>query len=214
VIDVKDDSRNIDPEMMVAPVVIKDSLASGIKVLGLQNTTGQPIDISSMSFLGNNQFKVQGTNIPLPYQLPIDGRINVTVRYFAGEEHSFSDKLQIRSGENVLSTIDFTYGNPATASVAVPPNVVSSNEMVVSATPNPFSGSLQLNAKNGTIEKIQIFNTIGEMIFQSTNSNVQSWNGTTSSGTVLPNGVYYVKSFTKDRLGSISTTMNSVVLNK
>jgi rhamnogalacturonyl hydrolase YesR len=71
------------------------------------------------------------------------------------------------------------------------------NEMQFSAYPNPFSESIHISFKPTTKSvNVKIFNSIGQQVFSHISKNNQPtsiyWNGKTSDGKLLPNGIYLI----------------------
>ena len=73
----------------------------------------------------------------------------------------------------------------------------TNNEFQLSAYPNPFSESVRINLTPTTKDtNLFILNTIGQQVYRSQTENNQSetiiWDGNTSDGNQLPNGIYLI----------------------
>ena len=59
--------------------------------------------------------------------------------------------------------------------------------------PNPFTHSIQIETKENQPINLTIYNTSGQMVFNSVMTNSFKWNATSGSGSKLPEGIYLVK---------------------
>jgi len=208
-IEAREDFREANPQLDMAPVLIKGEAKTGIKVLSIINNTYEPIRISSLDFANQNHFKIQTAFPQLPATLKPFEKVLLTIQYDAGNETDFADKLLVQDGEFILASINFIYGNPVMASVAS-----SAKEDIVVASPNPFSRSMTLIAKNGELQNIEVFNSMGMRIYHTEAHGTWQWNGVSDNSTLVPNGVYYVRSTGSSSNGKVFTSTNRVVLSR
>lgn len=59
--------------------------------------------------------------------------------------------------------------------------------------PNPFTQSIQIEAKETQPLNLNIYNTSGQMVFNTLITNSFKWNATSGNGSKLPKGIYLVK---------------------
>jgi hypothetical protein len=108
--------------------------------------------------------------------------------------------------DSELNTIDVVLQNPEVEivpSVSVVENINA--EVSLNCHPNPFTDNLNIEFYNyqESETSIQIFNTLGEIVYFYKSSlpqglNMISWNGTDSNGNKLPAGNYYLKLVTME----------------
>jgi len=77
-------------------------------------------------------------------------------------------------------------------------SVLTSNQPLAQVSgfkgyPNPFTESIRIEASVGKPMNLSIYNTSGQLVFNSTMNKSYNWNGTSQSGSVLPKGMYVVK---------------------
>jgi len=77
-------------------------------------------------------------------------------------------------------------------------SVLTSNQPMVQVSgfkgyPNPFTESIRIEASVGKPLNLSIYNTSGQLVFNSTMNKSYNWNGTSQSGSVLPKGMYILK---------------------
>jgi hypothetical protein len=59
--------------------------------------------------------------------------------------------------------------------------------------PNPFTESIRIEANIEKPLNLNIYNTTGQLVFNSTMNKSYNWAGTTQSGSILPKGIYFLK---------------------
>jgi hypothetical protein len=76
--------------------------------------------------------------------------------------------------------------------------VFTSNQPVAQGSgfkgyPNPFTESIRIEASVDKPLNLSIYNTNGQLVFNSTMTKSYNWQGTSQSGSMLPKGIYLVK---------------------
>jgi hypothetical protein len=59
--------------------------------------------------------------------------------------------------------------------------------------PNPFTQFIQIDAKESQPLNLNIYNTSGQLVFNSTMNKAFKWNATSENGSKLPKGIYLIK---------------------
>jgi flagellar hook assembly protein FlgD len=183
----------------------------------------------NLQFVNNLTTKVTITNLALasgtnfaivsgapsvmhPATLAPGARLTLTVKYTATDMNTHSDALVVSSNSTApLNTISLHGQQIPAASVS---NTLPAG-VTISMTPNPMSSHLKISLVGTSTAQVAIYDVNGkQLVSTNVTSSEWLWDGTSSSGTAVLSGTYFVRLTGESTDGIAFNTMLKIVLQR
>jgi hypothetical protein len=170
---------------------IKSSTDKITKRFVFWNNSFVAVKVVSASITDGTHFRIVSTDpSSLPTVIQEGGRFSIDVEFDAGGGGFYSDELIIVT-DHALVSQSFHLQAVRTGTADVKES--GQAEAALTITPNPSQGDVNITVSNALIRQIAVYDVLGNVVAERTNTATWLWNGESNNGTASAAGTYFIR---------------------